>query len=148
MYSLESCRSTIKLIPQLSLARLGISHKSQVTSAQVASTQVTGALVLWCTYVMVERGGFEPPKASPTDLQSVPFGRSGISPFWLIANRQLPIVDRFLSLRFAIGDLPDWSWRRELNPQPADYKSAALPIELRQHVRTAHCVQRGALRLL
>ena len=28
---------------------------------------------------------------------------------------------------------PDWSWRRDLNPQPADYKSAALPIELRQH---------------
>ena len=26
-----------------------------------------------------------------------------------------------------------WSWRLELNPQPADYKSAALPIELRQH---------------
>jgi hypothetical protein len=24
------------------------------------------------------------------------------------------------------------SWRRDLNPQPADYKSAALPIELRQ----------------
>ena len=25
-----------------------------------------------------------------------------------------------------------WSWRWDLNPQPADYKSAALPIELRQ----------------
>jgi hypothetical protein len=35
-------------------------------------------------------------------------------------------------------DIPDtimvsWSWRWDLNPQPADYKSAALPIELRQH---------------
>ena len=29
---------------------------------------------------MVEGGGFEPPKAEPTDLQSVPFGHSGISP--------------------------------------------------------------------
>ena len=29
---------------------------------------------------LVERGGFEPPMASPTDLQSVPFGRSGTSP--------------------------------------------------------------------
>ena len=28
-----------------------------------------------------------------------------------------------------------WSWRLESNPQPADYKSAALPIELRQHLR-------------
>ena len=25
------------------------------------------------------------------------------------------------------------SWRRESNPRPADYKSAALPTELRQH---------------
>ena len=26
-------------------------------------------------------GGFEPPKALPADLQSVPFGHSGIYPF-------------------------------------------------------------------
>jgi hypothetical protein len=26
---------------------------------------------------LVERGGFEPPKASPTDLQSAPFGQLG-----------------------------------------------------------------------
>ena len=25
-----------------------------------------------------------------------------------------------------------WSWRRDSNPRPADYKSAALPTELRQ----------------
>ena len=29
---------------------------------------------------MVEREGFEPSKAEPSDLQSDPFGRSGISP--------------------------------------------------------------------
>ena len=29
---------------------------------------------------LVVGGGFEPPKASPTDLQSVPFGRSGTPP--------------------------------------------------------------------
>ena len=28
-----------------------------------------------------------------------------------------------------------WSWRWDSNPQPADYKSAALPIELRQRER-------------
>src|SRR5437867_4198241 len=28
-----------------------------------------------------------------------------------------------------------WSWRRDLNPRPADYKSAALPAELRQLVK-------------
>ena len=39
----------------------------------------------------MERGGFEPPKASPTDLQSVPFGRSGTSP------QQLPFRERIAS---------------------------------------------------
>ena len=29
---------------------------------------------------LVERGGFEPPKAAPADLQSAPFDRSGTSP--------------------------------------------------------------------
>ncbi len=28
----------------------------------------------------------------------------------------------------------NWSWREESNPRPADYKSAALPTELRQHL--------------
>ncbi len=50
-----------------------------------------------------------------TDLQSVPFGRSGIPP----GRIDIPIM---------------WSWRWDSNPQPADYKSAALPIELRQRV--------------
>ncbi len=31
---------------------------------------------------VVEGGGFEPPKASPTDLQSVPFGHSGTPPHY------------------------------------------------------------------
>jgi hypothetical protein len=30
--------------------------------------------------VLVEGGGFEPPKAEPADLQSAPFGRSGTPP--------------------------------------------------------------------
>ena len=53
--------------------------------------------------LMVEGGGFEPPKAQLTDLQSAPFGHSGIP-------------------------RKRWSWWRESNPQPADYKSAALPL--------------------
>ena len=31
-------------------------------------------------YLLVGRGGFEPPKAEPSDLQSDPFGHSGTSP--------------------------------------------------------------------
>ncbi len=33
---------------------------------------------------MVERGGFEPPKAEPADLQSAPFNHSGTSPSSLL----------------------------------------------------------------
>lgn len=31
---------------------------------------------------------------------------------------------------------PKWSWREELNPRPTDYKSVALPTELRQQITT------------
>ena len=37
---------------------------------------------------MVEGGGFEPPKASPTDLQSVPFDHSGTPPHKTEVRRQ------------------------------------------------------------
>ena len=36
------------------------------------------------------------------------------------------------SLRLAPLQNSRWSWRRELNPRPSDYKSDALPAELRQ----------------
>ena len=36
--------------------------------------------LIQCCYFLVGRGGFEPPKAVPTDLQSAPFGHSGIFP--------------------------------------------------------------------
>ena len=48
--------------------------------------------------------------------------------------------------------LRKWSWRRESNPRPADYKSAALPTELRQLVRAygrsfpGHCRRKRAAR--
>ena len=57
--------------------------------------------------------GFEPSKSVTTDLQSAPFGRSGILPY-------MPIRDGI------------WSWWTDSNPRPADYKSAALPAELHQ----------------
>ena len=63
------------------------------------------------------RGGFEPPKSATADLQSAPFGHSGTYP-----------------CTFQCGK---WSRRWDLNPQPADYKSAALPIELRRLIWTA-----------
>ena len=46
------------------------------------------------------------------DLQSAAINHSAISP----------------------NELNRWSWRRDLNPRPSDYKSDALPTELRQPV--------------
>ena len=53
-------------------------------------------------------------EANATDLQSAPFGHSGTPP-----NMNL------------------WSWWTDSNPRPADYKSAALPAELHQRIKSA-----------
>ena len=39
--------------------------------------------------VLVGDGGFEPPKAKPADLQSVPFGHSGNPPYELLVRVEL-----------------------------------------------------------
>jgi hypothetical protein len=40
-----------------------------------------------------------------------------------------------------------WSWRRELNPRPSDYKSDALPAELRQRRSNRVRIAEGARKL-
>ena len=40
--------------------------------------------------ILLEREGFEPSKAKPTDLQSAPFDHSGISPIWLLISHDKP----------------------------------------------------------
>ena len=47
------------------------------------------------------RGGFEPPKALPADLQSVPFGHSGNPPYEIL--QKLELVDGFARLRASHG---------------------------------------------
>ena len=59
---------------------------------------------------MVGREGFEPSKATPADLQSAAIDHSATYPLFC-----------------------SWSRREESNPRQADYKSAALPTELRRH---------------
>ncbi len=87
-----------------------------------------------------------------TDLQSVAFDRFATSPSALalprscrhtvlprptgtapdLARKSRTAADAALreplDLRGFPGALRGWSWRRELNPRPADYKSAALPL--------------------
>lgn len=87
-----------------------------------------------------------------TDLQSVPFGHSGTPPHVRditpgragpcpapAAPRLHPEVRGTTAtpagIAFSRPCQSGWSWRWDLNPQPADYKSAALPTEL--HQRTA-----------
>ena len=86
------------------------------------------------TSKMVGGGGFEPPKASPTDLQSAPFDRSGIPP-----KRRLEVrrwrFERYSEGRpsnFQLLTSRTWSRRWDSNPQPEVYKTPALPIELRR----------------
>ena len=46
------------------------------------------------TVFLVEEDGFEPSKAKPADLQSVPFGHLGTPPYQLL-NAKLELVDGF-----------------------------------------------------
>ena len=93
------------------------------------------------------REGFEPPKRSATDLQSVPVDHLGICPIitYQTSNtgpdfsktyiEEIGTTTPILSLK---NFTEDWSWREASNPRPADYKSAALPTELRQRFYLTH----------
>ena len=48
------------------------------------------AYLFTCTPHMVGRGGFEPPKALPADLQSAPFGRLGTCPYQIVNSDRRP----------------------------------------------------------
>ena len=75
---------------------------------------------------MVEGDGFEPPNPKGADLQSAAFGHFATppegDPFW-----DFPFLSR-LALNKKEKCRPE-----DLNPQPTDYKSVALPIELDRH---------------
>ena len=81
---------------------------------------------------LVEGGGFEPPKVEPADLQSAPFDHSGTPP--KIKPRILRERSTTVNRNSLIRHKKIWSWWTESNPRPADYKSAALPTELHQHI--------------
>jgi hypothetical protein len=52
------------------------------------------------------------------------------------AMLRMRVIKADLAIRFesssSFNKEKKWSWREESNPRPADYKSAALPTELRQ----------------
>ena len=72
--------------------------------------------------------------AGPTDLQSAAFDRFATSPDSRrsATEHAPPLSTRPMTCQgFApfceFLSVDSWSWRRDLNPRPADYKSAALP---------------------
>ena len=80
---------------------------------------------------------------SATDLQSVPFDHSGTPPKITTIHdpgmEPIPVYADPVKLPSYGATKPPshratelLSWRRDSNPRPADYKSAALPTELRQ----------------
>ena len=78
------------------------------------------------TAFIMGRGGFEPPK-----LDSGRFTVCSLCPLGYLPSKLALRSGSATELIFFILNVR--SWRRELNPRPADYKSAALPTELRQH---------------
>ncbi len=59
---------------------MGIEPTCSAWKADVLPLNYTRVLLGPLYTILVEGGGFEPPKAEPSDLQSDPFGRSGTPP--------------------------------------------------------------------
>jgi hypothetical protein len=66
---------------------LAINFKRAEDGIQTRDPQLGRLMLYQLSYFRkyVGEDGFEPPKAEPTDLQSVPFGHSGIHPKTVIA---------------------------------------------------------------
>ena len=92
---------------------------------------------------LVGRGGFEPPKSKTSDLQSDPFGRSGICPYFVVCcgagdwtrTHNLLITNQLLCQLSYTGVVYHiwWCLGAESNHRQADFQSAALPTELPRH---------------
>src|SRR6187401_517684 len=85
-----------------------------------------------CCYV-VGREGIEPPQSKTADLQSAELTTCSTYPCAAAGTGR--------GCGLVVGPSTDgrrWSRRRDSNPEPAVYKTAALPIELRRHDGQGH----------
>ena len=122
---------------------VGICLFSRAASRRVSSAQAS------LTSVFGMGTGGPSPQSTPTvggrgwirtiEAES---SRFTVCPLWPLGNS--PILNSLLK-----STNQKWSWWTDLNPRPADYKSAALPTELHQHIggETA-CILYQANRLL
>ena len=74
-------------------------------------------------FKVVEGVGFEPTNPKGADLQSAAFSHFATPPFYTFFNNYSMKNNNEVKCR-----------RRDLNPQPTDYKSVALPIELHRQI--------------
>ena len=58
--------------------------------------------------------------------------RFTVCPLWPLGNSPLSSFSKIKA--YCLNSRLQWSWWTDLNPRPADYKSAALPTELHQRI--------------
>ena len=64
--------------------------------------------------------------------------RFTVCPLWPLGNSPLSSFSKIKA--YCLNSRLQWSWWTDLNPRPADYKSAALPTELHQRFCQAVCL--------
>ena len=83
MYRYKQKRARKKREVETSLYSLALYNAQRSCSTKLS----LGTLSIRIAVFVVGEGGFEPPKALLTDLQSAPFGHSGIPPYELCRLR-------------------------------------------------------------
>ena len=58
--------------------------------------------------------------------------RFTVCPLWPLGNSPISSFSKIKA--YCLNSRLQWSWWTDLNPRPADYKSAALPTELHQRI--------------
>ena len=98
------------------ICEANISHRRSFTRSRGTNFTEKGTCNRKCRFLVGE-GGFEPPKPKQ-QIYSLP---------------HLTALE-LSHIRFSLRLEKNWSWWTDSNPRPADYKSAALPAELHQHL--------------
>ena len=109
--------------------KAGLSKKDTETAINAAIEVISDCLAEGDKVQLVGFGAFEV-KSRAERIGRNPKTKESIK----IPASKVPVFKPGKALSFARLVLESrWSWWTDLNPRPADYKSAALPTELHQH---------------